>query len=1280
MGNNDSDNGNYSSNFYTNIERRKYKINKKMETDVLIVGATTGGLILSLDLFRKNIKHIIIDSCESNIKNKKINEQYLLYPRTLEMLHDLNLLPEILANSLKLTGINFYIQNKLINQSSKNFFQSINGNMPYMLSINKMSLNKILLKKIKLNGSIIWYNTLLSPIQNQTPKFISYNNYSDQNEHTEKLSTNNKSDFHHENIKVKKLYTLPSLLKNREIKNALIKNDNKMENNIETQSTSKSVSNEKDNSIDMNLITSNSNSIFSNLSNKNVSSDFSFYCSTDTNYSHPYDISDKTYNSDPSFLGKYSSEENNKYKIEGYIEKKYSNNNGNSDLNMFYEKKDNKNIQKNCNITGTTVRVKHNYTYWDGEKNHLKNLRINKNEKEKKNKKKKYYSYIKSKFIVGVDGKHSLVRKLFNIKMEEKQNNDIEYISADICAKWSNEMHYYNLSLFQSEYGFITCFPIFFDIANVDENNFYSTDPKFKDTIKNMKKELYIRKNHSYYSNSKKNSNKSIKNESFKMSNPQKLSIHTLSSSPIRTTAGSNNKGIQKIRNNIAFVKRYVQSETGKKDDIAHDKSLQRKDVEENKQSLYMPNQKRNRFNKSHTNEIMEREVYKKKELFKTNKPKSVCQKINDYHEKQNNILTNKGMINISLEKKKTKEYFMNFIKKYEEKFACYIKNGKENSEEKVTKENGEEKVTKENGEEKVTKENGEEKVTKEGNEERVENSLGTLEMCLSQNRGEIKNEENYHKSNTSSIFTTKESDQELAKHFLQKGQTASVSTTENDTSSILIKNKNKNKNKETSPNESLKEDTDNNYVDALSNNSMNEINNRASKYAKLGIYNWHITICRKIDKFSQNKFLYPIKKSKEIKYIEVIKLINKIFPNTELYYLYNLKIGIHKDKICRNYYNNYVVLAGEANCFYNPLFNVSVNLTIHDIYNIGWKLKYIINYGCTLILLEGYEKERKYISEKVVSWNREKLNFVFINNNGNNNICAYYNIFFLKFFAYIFQKFPTNYNIFEKIYLSTFLLQHNYTNYVINNTRNVFFCNKNNNIYADRAKNCILKFISSFNKSKENKNVSLYDYLKNQMHTLILCINITKEEKPICNYITTQLLKNKYNKKLSYTYDKPALKKLIKIARLTHNIMGKKGTQNNNTNCREQPFLKILWILCNQNKSDFIQTNTSICSANFNVYTRNFTTSSYNIPNELINTIKDSKIKDQVILYDFINDFQKQYNINFYLPNNLIYQPNFQSAIYIFIQPDFHITHINYVNDDNQIASFLDHVYNFYG
>ncbi|SCM17648.1 conserved Plasmodium protein, unknown function [Plasmodium berghei] len=1220
MDNTDSENGSYSSNFYTNIKRRKDKINKKMETDVLIVGATTGGLILSLDLFRKNIKHIIVDSCESNIENKKINEQYLLYPRTLEMLHDLNLLPEILSNSLKLTGINFYMQNKLINQSSKNFFQSINGNMPYMLSINKMSLNKILLKKIKLNGSIIWYNTLISPIQNQSTNFINCNNYNERNKNTENLSKNNKLKFHYNNVKVKKLYTLPSLLKNREVENALIKN-NKMENNDGSYSTSKNISDEKDSTIDINLITSSSNSILSNLSNKNITSDFSFYCSTDSNDTHPYGNSNKTYISNTSCLSKYSSYKNNKYKIEGYIKKKQNINNEKKNSNIFYEKK---NTERNCNITGATVRIKQNYTYWDIEKNNFKNFKINKNEKDKK-KKKRYYSSINSKFIVGVDGKHSLVRKLFNIKMKENENNDIEYISADICAKWSNEMHYYNLSLFQSEYGFVTCFPIFFDIANVDENNFYSINPKFKNTIKNMKKELYIRKNNNTYSNSKKIFNKSIKKESFKINSPQKSSINTLNTSPIY-----NNKDIQKIENNITLIKRYVQNERDKSSEkeIIHDKLLQRNDIEDNKfrnyyddnkQNLNNPIPKRNRFNKSYTNEILEREIYKKKKNFKMNKPKSVCQKINDYNEKQNNILMNKcvvekGALNMSLEKKKTKEYFINFIKKYEEKFTYYIKN--------------------------------------------------------------------YDKKNTPTIITIKGNDNKFQKYFSQKGRTTSFSIKENDTSSILIRNKNK----EILTNESLKEDTDNNYVDALSNNSMNETNNRTSEYAKLGIYNWHITICRKIDKCSQNKYLYPIKKSKEIKYIEVIKLINKIFPNTELYYLYNLKIGIHKDKICTNYYNNYVVLAGEANCFYNPLFNVSVNLTIHDIYNIGWKLKYIINHGCTLILLEGYEKERKYISEKVVSWNREKLNFVFVNNNGNNNICTYYNILFFKFFAYIFQKFPINYNIFEKLYLSTFLLQHNYTNYVINNTRNIFFCNKNNNnICADRAKNCILKFISSFNKIKENKNVSLYDYLKNQMHTLILCINISKKEKPICNYITTHLLKNKYNKKnysnqFSYTYDKLALKKLIKIARLTHNIMGKKGTQNNDNNCRGEPFLKILWILCNQNKRNFIQTNTNICSTNFNVYTRNFTISSHNIPNELINTIKNSKIKDQVILYDFINDFQKQYNINFYLPNNFIYQPNFQSAIYIFIRPDFHITHINYVNDDNQIASFLDHVYNFYG
>ncbi|ETB58761.1 hypothetical protein YYC_03576 [Plasmodium yoelii 17X] len=1233
---NGSDFSNFS-NFYTNIKRRKDKINKRMETDVLIVGATTGGLILSLDLFRKNIKHIIIDSCEKNVENTKINEQYLLYPRTLEMLHDLNILPEILSNSLKLTGINFYIQNKLINQSSKNFFQSINGNMPYMLSINKMSLNKILLKKIKLNGSKIWYNTLLSPIQNQSTHFINCN---EQNKSSENISKNNKLKFYYNNVKVKKLYTLPSLLKNREVKNALIKNNNNIENNNESYNTSKNISDEKDNTIDINLITSNSNSIFSNLSNKNISSNFSFYCSTDSNDTPSYDNSDKTYSSNTSCLSKFSSDINNKYKIEGYIKKTHDINNENNNPNIFCEKnnpnifyeknnpnifceKNNPNIfcekndpnifyeknARNGNITGATVRVKHNYNYWDMEKNNSK---------------------------IGVDGKHSIVRKLFNIKMKENENNDIEYISADICAKWSNEMHYYNLSLFQSEYGFVTCFPIFFDISNVDENNFYSTNPKFKDTIKNMKKEVYIRKNNTS-SNYKKTLTKPIKKESFEIENPQKLTINTLSGLPINTLSGlpintlsglpintlsglpvDTLSGLPKCNtmepNNITFIKKYVQKERDKPRETIHDKLLQQNDIEDNKfhnyyddnkQNLNKLIQKRNRFNKSYTNEILEKDIYKKKNLFKMNKPKSVCQKINDYHEKQNNILMNKCLVeknelNINLEKKKTKEYFMNFIKKYEEKFTYYIKNY----------------------------------------------------------------------------------DNKFPKDFSQKNKTTSFSIKENDTNSILIKNKNT----ENLTNESLKEDTDNNYVDALSNNSMNEINNRASEYAKLGIYNWHITICRKIDKSSQNKYLYPIKKSKEIKYIEVIKLINKIFPNTELYYLYNLKIGIHKDKICTNYYNNYVVLAGEANCFYNPLFNVSVNLTIHDIYNIGWKLKYIISHGCTLILLEGYEKERKYISEKVVSWNRDKLNFIFINNNGNNNnICTYYNILFFKFFAYIFQKFPTNYNIFEKLYLSTFLLQHNYTNYVINNTRNIFFCNKNNNICADRAKNCILKFISSFNKIKENKNVSLYDYLKNQMHTLILCINISKKDKPICNYITTHLLKNKYNKKyynnqFAYTYDKAALKKLIKIARLTHNIMGKKGTKNNNNNCRHQPFLKILWILCNQNKSDFIQTNKSICSTNFNVYTRNFTISSYNIPNELINTIKNSKIKDQVILYDFINDFQKQYNINFYLPNNLIYQPNFQSAIYIFIRPDFHITHINYVNDDNQIASFLDHVYNFYG
>ncbi|CRG93233.1 conserved Plasmodium protein, unknown function [Plasmodium gallinaceum] len=1340
------------------------------ETDVLIVGASTGGLFLSLDLMRKNIKNIIINSHECSSVNDKINEQYLLYPRTLEILQDLNLLTEIASKSLKLNGISFYIENKLINKTSKTFFQNFNSTLPYMLSISKFTLNNILRKNLEYFGEIVEDSTILWNINDKLEGNKNKENYKNKNLiihnnsilsqdllNSSSISNNSNNIYENKNTRtVKKLYTLPSLLKNRTDINSNV--DEKINHNLKENNKSKnliynnkkkeyinySYSESNDNSISSSSLTSNNSDTISSLSSETTSSSIS------AEYNNDYKNS--KCGNDSNDTNKISIKNNSSDKIE-------QTNNQLHLLNILLDK--NKYVNKNGRMNIYCDNVENSTTLY------------NKNESLKKNKDKNYnytvvqvkeqnspsnekgcsqFASIKSKFIVGTDGRKSIVRKFADVKMDEKDNRYLEYISVDICAKWGSEMNHYNLSLIASQHGFITCFPIFFEIQNINENNFYCKDENFINVIKKIKTEYNLGIKESNLNDLNKSNLKNVFSNYYSLSNSEGYSSNISSADKVKyekkgqntscnknmniINNNNNNKSFpHNVRNESIFLKtenfpkksskvsnsynntsvniqtsiiNEEQKNNNFKKILDYFNNKDRKNTKfinkyvEEKNIEQLENSRYNTFNKNNPKYSSNISSYKKIVLDlnscsieNTNKIVPF-DKINSLLEQKKDSKTLNGSLKIEqhinanqnnakmknskneLETIKDKEYESNMktipLLSTSDKFNVddFFNNSSENN--LNNNSINHEQIFYNKGNNKSSNNDYCKNINNFNNSGCNDNN-DSNNNSNTNNNTDINNIEAYNNSDTNNnidinnnsdtydINTENNNNNNINNDIDNSDNNNYNINSEINNDNTVIKNnhnikiKNNDKNSNTSNNDNYesnyirKSSTEVSFIDAISNNSKYEMKSDKFFYTGKSNYNWHLTICRNLKK-SKNKF-HDINKSNEYKYLEVIKLIKKIIPNTELFYLYNLKIGIHKDKICKNYYHNSIILAGESNCFYNPLFSLSVNLTIHDTYNIGWRLKSLIDYNCSSLLLESYEKERKLISEKILSWNREKLNLLL------NNYSIYLSI--LNCCVSTFANISTFYNFFEKFYLKTFMLQENYyTPDIINNA--TFLCKKGF-FCRDRAKNCILKYIYS-NNNYEEKTISLYDYLRDHLHTLILCINISDTSSH--NYVNSFSLKNKKN----MNYDKTSLDKLIKIGRLTYNTMVK--NLNNSS-------LKILWIICDKNKNEINQNNNNLFSTKLSS-SKSININFYKVPNELLNEIKNSKIQNQIILYDFINDFQKQFNLKLNLPHNIIESYNFKSAMYIFIRPDLHITHMNYVNDENKMTDFLDYIYKFYG
>ncbi|GAB65327.1 hypothetical protein PCYB_053450 [Plasmodium cynomolgi strain B] len=311
------------------------------QTDVLIVGANTGGLLLSLDLARKNINHLVINSCDRNkkeVNGEDISEQYVLYPRTLEIFHDLNILSEVRNRSLKLTGVSFYVGNKLINQTDKTFFQSCNGSTSYMLSINKTTLNNILRRKLaSINSDAVQDGTILWGLSQRCPSTCTRG-------------------------------------KRCQVPHDRKKSDKGMHSTVEPI------------------------------------------------------VGKKTWGKGFFFWGERGKN--------GAVEK-----NAHDDS---LGGKPTTDASTGGSPTSDTQPSEHQPSEHQPSEH-----QPSEHQPSEDRPKKPLHCSIRSKFIVGVDGRKSSIRKLANIKMEEKASQPIEYISVDVCAKWNIDMSHYNLTLVQ---------------------------------------------------------------------------------------------------------------------------------------------------------------------------------------------------------------------------------------------------------------------------------------------------------------------------------------------------------------------------------------------------------------------------------------------------------------------------------------------------------------------------------------------------------------------------------------------------------------------------------------------------------------------------------------------------------------------------------------------------------------------------------------------------------------------------------------------------------------
>ncbi|ANQ06818.1 Uncharacterized protein PCOAH_00012390 [Plasmodium coatneyi] len=1383
---------------------------EERQTDVLIVGANTGGLLLSLDLARKNVNHLVINSYDRNnkeINGEDISEQYLLYPRTLEIFHDLGILSEVRNRSLKLTGVSFYVGNKLINKTDKTFFQNCNGSTSYMLSINKTTLNNILRRKLaSINSDAVQDGTILWRLSQDSPstcrrgrKYRKDNGTADTHAHLH--NQQGKQNLHGRSgnksctwSDVKKMYTLPSLLKRRQGKASAHLDGKKKKKFIpwESQHSSSSSISSEYNENYTNYLQANSENSLDRYRLQSSSSDTGSTFSTSIHGDHSGNSTCEN-----GFFQGCSRSPLNRLPTEGQR--------GATPMMHVRVVKDTKRETKHH--TGNYIEVPHCCNKDDSEMHgtvdHIvgkkpwrkgflfdrereKNGAVEKNAHDdssgenppkdaptggslthnthpsEEQPKKPLHCSIRSKYIVGVDGRKSSIRKLAKIKMEEKTSHPVEYISVDVCAKWNIDMSHYNLTLVQSEHGLATCFPILPDMRNIYEQSFFCNDEAFTHVIERTKEEYTFK------------GDLPQGGSSLKRVHPVGRVPHSFGGKPTEER-GSTSQPCQPclLRNGLTgrtakeaphpgSSRRENDSEENENsanwgDDTtaegdAQDEPVQDligklpRDPHKGEQKIGITDPQRLGHEPAATPPYEDTPDLITPSGENANKPtdkgidstgspssgtSAECLSLggpqNGHTERGNN--QSSGVSHNSVLSEEVS---------IEEDHSGWDQNGAPKGD-PINRHHVRAKTVEEKWKEihmadvdsgHPSKPNDENKIEQRdaSSRERQPNDTGyTNERMTPSQSSDITAGAKQHEDSAVGGNTNdgdrspKGKENKCANGQVRggilQGEKLWGSPCE-DVPEMCSTNGTPPKRKQHitsdhSIDHSNDHSCDNNvnvFSDAVSNNSGCTTSPKSTLGIRRGGYNWHLTICRKAKKRSHEEIIRPVKQTDKLNHMEVIHLIEKIFPKVKIFYVYNLKRGIHRDQMCEQFYRQGIILAGESNCLYNPMFSISINLTVHDVYSIGWKLKYLIDYNSSPILLEAYQKERQYISQKVLSWSSEMVNFFFLLN----NMASYYFAFLLNCCVRTISRFTSSCNVLNRVYKKTFMLQSDYYRLGLVHTSaqltgRHFMC-------ADRPRNCVLRCVTLCSNSyQENNTVRLYDYLGGHAHTLILCIcQMNPSRICACKMGLPQRcpdIMNRFSSKGGpgsthdgYSHqghshhgccyhDVDAFDKLTKIGRLTYGAMarGRRGSP-----------LNILWVVCGEQKNDFTRRH-SIVSAITD--TNDSITRNGNVLSAILSIVcpqmmhraniqgRDSPLSalltkiratknlgKQTILYDFMSDFQRQLNIKLGAPCVPTDLCRSRSAMYIFVRPDMHITHMNYVNNENEVTAFLDYVYSFYG
>ncbi|CAI7718980.1 conserved Plasmodium protein, unknown function [Plasmodium vivax] len=1467
------------------LQRKRDPPEEEHQTDVLIVGANTGGLLLSLDLARKNVNHLVINSCDRNRKEvnaEDISEQYLLYPRTLEILQDLGILSEVLKRSLKLTGVSFYVGNKLINQTDKTFFQNCNGSTAYMLSINKTTLNNVLRRRLASisshavqDGTILWGLSQKGfsactrgkggrKHKGSAARMHAHLDHQQGGQNGKGRGTNGGGGTNGRRSRsdVKKMYTLPSLLKRRQGEaSGHLGGEKKKKRNFtprESQHSSTSSGssgcsgcsdhNEKyTNWLDRYRVRSSSSDTGSSFStpmhgdhsgNSTCEDGFFQGCSRSPLNRLPPEGHRRATPTAHVRLVKDTKGETKQH-TGSYVEVPHDRNKPVCGMHSTAEPIEGKKSWRNGVFFGGE-RDKHGSVEKDAQDDSsggkpTRDAPTRGSPTTDDRPKKPPHCSIRSKFIVGVDGRRSSIRKLANIKMEGKKNQPIEYISVDVCAKWNFSMSHYNLSLVQSEHGLATCFPILTDMRNIYEQNFYCNDEAFAHVIERTKEEY-----------------------TFGRDPPQGGSSLRRGQSVGRTPRSFGGQPSEE---------RGATSRAGQPGEARQPREPRQPHQPSESRQPHQPSESRQPHQPSESRQPHQPSESRQPCLLRNGLQGETAKEAPHQSgsgrgadpggdEDPANLVT--GATSEGDSRRESKENPRGAAQ--DEPVQAPI--GKHPRDPQEGDQEGGQEESQEEGQEEgstnwqrishhpsapppcegtpnlITPSGAHTGEPTENGTDRIESpSSGTSEFLSSgepqngyvergdnQSGGDAPQGDTPRGGSDNSFFSEEVSIEEDScgggedgapeghpcKHYHLRaktdggkwGESHVAGTDSGDPSKPSDENKvegrdssawgshsqessdntvgakrhgesaiggNPNdgdafpKGEETkwanghigggslqseerwgspwedgpercatsgtppkrehpprssrSSDPSMDPSSDNNanaFSDAVSNNSGCTAHRSSPLSIRRGGYNWHLTICRRAKKQPHEEAICLTKQTNKLNHMQVIHLIEKIFPNVKIFYMYNLKRGIHRGQMCQEFYKQGIILAGEANCLHNPMFSVSINLTVHDVYSIGWRLKYLLHYNSSPILVEAYQKERQYVSQKVLSWSSEIFFFFFLLN----NFASSYFASFLNCCAKTISRLTSTGNLLDSFYKKTFLLQSDYYRLGLVHTSakltsRDFMC-------ADRPRNCVLRCITlESNAYEQNDAVRLYDYLGGHTHTLLLCIRQMDCSRGCACRVgppeRCPLRINPFSSKggegsspygysrdgyshcgyyhRGYSHDADTFDKLSKIGRLTYSAMARGR--------RDSP-LSILWVVCGGQKNEFARRH-SIVSAGTD--TNASITMNGNILSAILSTVcpqmmhratlhsRDSPLNAlltkiratnnlgrQTILYDFMGDFQKQLNIKLAAPCRFSDLCGSGSAMYIFVRPDMHITHMNYLNDENEVTAFVDYVYSFYG